>query len=129
MTPSFKKLPKIYQKIINFNPERGWKLNSRDVASSVVIESAELLELFQWSSSRKRIDNNDPEVRQKLSHEVADILIYLFDLCELLDIDFVKAVEEKYDHNSNKYPVDKVTTDEGSKFYFAQKRKYREDKK
>jgi len=129
MKPSFKKLPEIYQKVVNFNRERGWKLNSHDVAGSVVIEAAELLEIFQWKSCRKKVENNDADVKFHLSQEIADVMIYLFDLCDLQDIDFVTAIENKLQHNIEKYPISMAKSDKSDEFYFAQKKKYREGKK
>ena len=127
--PSFDKLPEAYKKVINFNPERGWKLNSHDVASSVVIEAAELLEIFQWKSCRDKIDNNDPEVKAHLAQEIADVMIYLFDLCDLQNIDFVDAIEKKVNYNTEKYPISMAKSDNSDELYFQQKKKYREIKK
>ena len=128
MTPSFKKLPEVYKNVIKFNSDRGWHPTAHDTVSSVVIEAAELLELFQWKTGREKIDNKDPEVMHHLSQEIGDVMIYLFDLCELLNIDFIDAVEKKMQHNAEKYPVNQAKTDTHNEFYYSQKKKYREEK-
>lgn len=124
---NLKKFSDLHQKILDFNKNRGWHPSSEDLAKSVVIESAELLEIFQWPGSRNKINNYDLEQLKKVRHEIADVLIYLFDLCDSLGIDFVQALEEKYLHNSQKYPVEKFQGQQNSDFYYQQKAKYRKN--
>ena len=69
-----------------------------NLAKSISIEAGELLELFQWSDKPK----DDP------SPEMADILIYLIRLADVMGIDLVKAAWEKIAANGRKYPVEKA---------------------
>lgn len=95
----------LLEKIIKFRDDRNWSQfhNSKDLAISISLEAAELLELFQWSNSDETVDNN----YQELKDELADILIYCTLMADKLDIDLDKAIEEKLEKNKKKYPVEK----------------------
>lgn len=69
----------------------------KNLAASISIEANELLELFQWSDRPKE----DP------APEMADVLIYLIRLADVMGIDLVAATWAKISENSLKYPVDK----------------------
>lgn len=96
---------KIRQKILNFSDERNWKPyhNEKDLAISISLEANELLENFQWKSSEEAVMDS----RQNIKEEMADILIYLVQLADKLDIDLEKEVLEKMKKNALKYPVQK----------------------
>ena len=125
------KLSDVYQQVINFNHARGWHpLPLDDIAKSIIIEAAELLELFQWSSSSKKSDiSQDLEKLKKIRHELADVLWYCFTFCYEAGIDPGTALAEKLDHNEEKYPVEKFNGHHNDEFYKAQKAKYRENRK
>jgi NTP pyrophosphatase (non-canonical NTP hydrolase) len=97
---------KIINKIIKFRDDRNWSQfhNPKDLAISISIEANELLELFQWNSSKETVENKFPE----LQDELADIMIYCILMADKLDIDLEKAVERKLDKNKEKYPVKKA---------------------
>ncbi len=91
---------------LKFRDKRGWKKfhNPKDLALSIAIESSELLEIFQWVSedeSYKVACERINDVRD----EVADILIYLIYLCDVLNIDMEEVVIEKVKKNEEKYPI------------------------
>ncbi len=94
-----------------FRDERGWgKYHApKDLAVSISIEAAELLELFQWRG-RDEIDGmlNDPGYREQIKRELADVFNYCLALSNALDIDLSEALIEKVEHNSEKYPVEKT---------------------
>jgi NTP pyrophosphatase (non-canonical NTP hydrolase) len=94
------------KKILAFRSERNWeKYNTpKNVAVSVAIEAAELLEHFQWT------ENNPPsdKAKQEIAYEIADVAIYLSYLCNDLNIDLDKAVTEKIEINKKKYPVEEL---------------------
>jgi NTP pyrophosphatase (non-canonical NTP hydrolase) len=83
-----------------FVEAREWKqFHTREnLAKSISIEAAELLELFQWD------DNPDEE---RLREELADVLAYCLHLADDLDIDIDDLVLEKIAKNELKYPVEK----------------------
>ena len=96
-------------RIRRFRDERDWKQfhNHKDMALGICVESAELLEHFQWLKGDE-IDQRASEKRQEITEEIADILIYLLELADNLDVDLVKAVEQKLAKNAAKYPVAKA---------------------
>jgi dCTP diphosphatase len=80
----------------------------KNLAISLTVEAAELLELFQWSKgSSSWVDLEDPKLRARASQELADVLLYLVRFADLAGIDLEKAAEEKLVLNAAKYPVEK----------------------
>ncbi|TDO95011.1 NTP pyrophosphatase (non-canonical NTP hydrolase) [Halanaerobium saccharolyticum] len=96
---------KLIEKIINFRDDRNWSQfhNPKDLAISISLEAAELLELFQWNNSDEVVENN----YQELQDELADILIYCTLMADKLDINLDEAVKKKLEKNEKKYPVEK----------------------
>ncbi len=97
------KLEDLMEEVKEFRDNRNWKKyhTPKDLALSISIEAAELLELFQWKEdSLKNIE------KEKLEEEIADIMIYLIALCEISDVDLNRAVQEKLEKNREKYPRD-----------------------
>ena len=95
-------------RIRKFRDDRDWKQfhNPKDLAVSISIEAAELLELFQWKdaeeSARFAADN-----RERVSEEIADVAIYLIELADIAGIDLAQAIDAKLEKNAKKYPVEK----------------------
>lgn len=125
-----KKLKQIITKIIEFNHLRGWHPAPQDIAKSVVIESAELLEHFQWdgrsASPDKPLEGKDVK---EIKYEVADVFWYLINFCHETGIDITEALEMKYEHNQEKYPAAAFSGKHNEEFYYSQKKKYRQAKK
>jgi len=97
--------------VISFRDERCWKKyhNPKDLAISMSIEAAELLEIFQWKTAEEietLLKNN--EKYQKVCEELADIIIYCLDLADAINVDVSKIVRKKLEHNRKKYPVEKA---------------------
>src|SRR3990167_10211651 len=86
--------------IANFSARREWGQfhNGRNLAESLAIETAEVLELFQWD---REVD------RAELRLELADVAIYLLELADLSGIDFLAAGREQLEINEKRYPVEK----------------------
>lgn len=86
------------QYIDGFNSRRGWKKyhNPRDVAMSISIEAAELLEIFQWGNRGK--------AREHIKDELADVMIYCIDLANCMGLDVTDVVLNKLIKNASKYP-------------------------
>lgn len=91
--------------INDFRDERNWRQhhNPKDLAISISIEAAELLEDFQWISSEKALKENGENIRE----EIADVLIYSLMLCSDLNLDVKEIIEDKIVKNGKKYPVNK----------------------
>ena len=95
----------IIQKVLEFRDERDWKKyhNEKDLAISISLEASELLENFQWRTSEDAI----VESNQNIKEEMADILIYLVQLADKMDINLEEEVSNKLLKNAIKYPVNK----------------------
>jgi len=95
-------LKELEEIIVKFRDKREWKKfhTPKNIAVSIVIEAAELLEHFQWSDECKD--------KKEISYEMADILAYLLLLANECEIDLEKAFLEKMRINENKYPVNLV---------------------
>ncbi|MBG9783120.1 nucleotide pyrophosphohydrolase [Shouchella lehensis] len=93
----------LINRINRFRDERNWRQyhNPKDLAISISIEAAELLEDFQWVTSENAIKNNEENIRE----EIADVLIYSLMLCSDLGLDVKEIIHDKVEKNSIKYPV------------------------
>ena len=96
-------------KIRDFAMEREWdKFHSpKNIASSISVEAAELLEIFQWSKGHSWNEFSDQSLRNKTEDELADIFIYLVRFADLANIDLEKVAWRKVEKNAIKYPVSK----------------------
>jgi dCTP diphosphatase len=100
-------MKKLESEIREYLVERGWDtLRPSDVAKSISIEAAELLELFQWSSTTIEETKADEKLMTELKKELADVLIYVLDMAVLLDLDTEAIVREKLEYIRNKYPAE-----------------------
>ncbi len=92
--------------LINFRDERNWKKhhNPKDLAISIVIEASELLEIFQWIPE-KDLDNITRERKEEIEEEIADIMIYLIFLSDVVKIDIGNAVIKKMEKNLKRFPI------------------------
>ena len=98
------------QQLLAFRRERDWEQfhNPKDVAISLSIEAAELLEWFQWRKPDEIKALLASDKRQALEDEIADVAVYLTYLCHDLDVDLASVVARKMKQNAAKYPKDKV---------------------
>ena len=105
MSDSIKELT---EKITAFRNERNWKQyhNPKDLAISISLEAAELLEVFQWSGADTGADTE--KKIEKIKEELADVLIYSFLMGNDLGLDIDEIVTEKINANRKKYPVEKA---------------------
>lgn len=90
------------ERIRRFTDDRDWDQfhSPENLAKSIVIEAAELLECFQWSDSNYDI--------QHVKEELADVLVYAQNLLDKLGLDADEIVNMKMEQNEKKYPVDKA---------------------
>ncbi|MGH1357343.1 MAG: nucleotide pyrophosphohydrolase [Burkholderiaceae bacterium] len=97
----------ITQQLRDFSAARNWDKHHapRNLAASVSIEAAELLELFQWENGNESWDSNRTgEKHQRIREELADVLIYAIRLADLSGIDIPQAISDKIARNAVKYP-------------------------
>lgn len=97
------------EKIKKFRDERDWMQfhNPKDVALSLVLEAAEVLEHFQWKKPEE-VDAHAKACKDEIADELADVAMYLFELADNLGVDLSKAIDIKLAKNSQKYPVEKA---------------------
>lgn len=89
-----------------FRDERNWKQfhNPKDLAISISLEAAELLEVFQWSGTDVTADGKTDKIKE----ELADVFLYSLLMADALDLDIAEIVTAKLEANRKKYPVDKA---------------------
>ena len=99
----------ILQKIRDFRDERDWMKfhDPKNLAVSISIEAAELLEHFQWKDE-KAVEQHIRNNRDEIADEIADVAMYLTELADNLGIDLIQAMETKLEKNATKYPVAKA---------------------
>ncbi len=95
--------------ITSFVSERDWAQfhTPKNLAMAMIVEAAELVEHFQWDTPMES-QQLSPEKREAVSHELADTLVYLLRLAEVLQIDLIEATNKKIALNALKYPVEKA---------------------
>lgn len=93
-------MEELREKIIKFQSERDWKQfhTPENLAKSICIESAELLEHFQWNKEYNK---------EEVVDELADVLNYCILMADALDVDIKEIVLNKMEKNAIKYPVKK----------------------
>ncbi|MGP4072055.1 nucleotide pyrophosphohydrolase [Piscibacillus sp. B03] len=96
-------IKELVELINRFRDERDWRQfhNAKDLAISISIEAAELLEDFQWTSAEQALEDHKEHVEE----EIADVLIYTLMLCSDLELDVKEIVKNKMKKNELKYPV------------------------
>ena len=94
------------QRVLRFRDDRDWRQfhTPKDLAISMSLETAELLELFQWSGTDLECTGN----RDKLREELADILSYCILMADVCGLDLDEIMNEKITKNEAKYPVEKA---------------------
>lgn len=97
------------QEVKKFRDARDWKQfhTPKDLVQAISIEAAELSELFLWVSQDESYKTAQDK-KEQLSEEMADVLIYLLSLSDVVNIDLSQAVEDKLRKNNLKYPVEKA---------------------
>ena len=93
---------KTIERIRKFTEDRDWDQfhSPANLAKSIVIEAAELLECFQWNETEYDL--------QHIKEELADVLVYSQNLLDKLELDADEIVNMKMEQNEAKYPVDKA---------------------
>ncbi|HQU47701.1 MAG TPA: nucleotide pyrophosphohydrolase [Casimicrobiaceae bacterium] len=96
-------------KLRAFATEREWERfhSPKNLAMALAAESGELLEVFQWLTEEQS-RALDPAAQEAAAEEVADVLLYLVRLSDVLGIDLAAAAKRKLALNAVRYPVDKA---------------------
>jgi len=99
-------LQSLARQLQQFASDRDWQQfhSPKNLASALVVESAELLEHFQWLTEDQS-RQLEPARRDAVAAELADVLLYLLQLSTALGVDLVAAAQAKLEANALKYPV------------------------
>ena len=93
-------MDELFDELIEFQKERNWKKfhTPENLAKSISIEAAELLEHFQWGKEYDILEVAD---------ELADVLIYCIYMVDAMEFNINEIIENKMKKNALKYPVEK----------------------
>lgn len=108
-TPDLAPLESLKLRIREFAHARQWEKyhTPKNVAMAMMVEAAELLEHFQWLTPEQSATLS-AEQHQAVRLEMADVLIYLIRLADLLEIDLLDAAAHKLQLNAEKYPLEQA---------------------
>jgi len=110
MTPHpIDSLDTLRRHIREFAEARAWERyhSPKNLVMALSVEAAELLEPFQWLTPEQS-QCLSAEQHEAVRQEIADVLIYLTRLADVLEIDLLDAAADKLELNARKYPVEKA---------------------
>jgi len=95
-------------KLEKFANERDWNQfhSPKNLSMALAGEVGELVEIYQWMTEEQSKNLSEKD-KQRVTEELADIMIYLLRLADKTGIDIEKAISDKVDINASKYPVEK----------------------
>src|SRR5437763_4796438 len=95
--------------VLDFRHERDWRQfhNPKDMALSLVLESAELMELMQWRNGAE-LNEHLAKIQDRVGEELADVLGWILLLASDQGIDLADAFRKKIELNKTKYPIEKA---------------------
>lgn len=104
-----REIEELQAELRRFAEERDWGQfhSPKNLAASLSIEAAEVLEHFQWLTEEQSRQLDEGR-RQAVAHEIADVLLYLLQLSDKLGIDPLQAARDKLALNEQRYPADKA---------------------
>jgi NTP pyrophosphatase (non-canonical NTP hydrolase) len=102
----------LQRRLAEFAAARDWQQfhSPKNLAMALSVEAAELVEEFQWLTEQQSREL-DAERRERVRLELADVFIYLLRLAHTLDVDLLRAADDKIALNERKYPADRVRGD------------------
>jgi NTP pyrophosphatase (non-canonical NTP hydrolase) len=102
-------LDTLRRRIREFAEARAWERyhSPKNLVMALSVEAAELVEPFQWLTPEQS-QQLSADQREAVRQEIADVLIYLTRLADVLDIDLLDAAADKLALNARKYPVEKA---------------------
>ncbi|MFG2311921.1 nucleotide pyrophosphohydrolase [Streptomyces sp. NPDC048566] len=98
----------LQRRLADFAAARNWQPfhTPKNLVAALSVEASELVEIFQWSTPEESARvMDDPDRAHRVRDEVADVLAYLLQLCEVLDIDPLAALDAKIDRNELRFPA------------------------
>ncbi|MBV7695689.1 nucleotide pyrophosphohydrolase [Streptomyces sp. TRM70350] len=101
-------LAALQRRLAAFAAARNWQPyhTPKNLVAALSVEASELVEIFQWLTPEESARvMADPDTAQRVRDEVADVLAYLLQLCEVLGIDPLAALAAKIDRNEERFPA------------------------
>lgn len=101
-------LDALRRRLTAFAVARRWEPfhTPKNLAAALSVEASELLEIFQWlTPEQSAVVMADPDSAHRVRDEVADVLAYLLQFCDSLDIDLLPALAAKIDRNEHRFPL------------------------
>ncbi|WP_282082238.1 nucleotide pyrophosphohydrolase [Streptomyces tendae] len=108
MTDHPRDLAALRRRLAEFAAARDWQPyhTPKNLAAALSVEASELLEIFQWLTPEQSARvMTDPDTAHRVRDEVADVLAYLLQFCEVLGVDPLAALEAKIERNETRFPV------------------------
>jgi NTP pyrophosphatase (non-canonical NTP hydrolase) len=101
-------LDNLRQQLLEFRKARDWEQfhKPKDIALSLVLEAAEVLEHFQWKNEEE-LNEYLLSHKDDIGEELADVFNWIILLANDLGVDIIEAANDKIKKNAIKYPVDK----------------------
>lgn len=99
----------LQEALIQFADARDWAQfhSPKNLSMALTVEAGELMEHFQWLTEDASKSPN-PELREKIEQEIADVFMYTLLLAKRLNIDILQACKTKMEINEKRYPADVV---------------------
>ena len=107
MADSTTTLAELKQLIARFIADRNWENYqiSKNIAMSIAIEAAELMEFFQWQDNTEgQLALSHPATKAEIGDELADVLIYAISFALQADLDISEIVQAKMERNETRFP-------------------------
>ena len=101
-------MAELQRRLAAFAAARDWGQyhTPKNLAAALSVEASELLEIFQWLTPEQSAGiMKDPESAHRVTDEVADVLAYLLQFCEVLGIDPTAALVAKLERNKKRFPL------------------------
>ncbi len=101
-------VPGLQRRLAEFAAARNWEPyhTPKNLVAALSVEASELVEIFQWLTPEESARvMEDPDTAHRVGDEVADVLAYLLQLCEVLGIDPLAALNAKIDRNEHRFPA------------------------
>ncbi|MGW3494517.1 nucleotide pyrophosphohydrolase [Streptomyces sp. NPDC001020] len=98
---------RLQRRLADFAAARDWQPyhTPKNLTAALSVEASELVEIFQWLTPEESARvMEDPSTAHRVTDEVADVLAYLLQLCEVLGIDVLAALDAKIDRNEERFP-------------------------
>lgn len=98
----------LQRRLASFAAARNWERfhTPKNLATALVVEAAELAEIFQWLTPEESLDvMSDSEAAARVQDEMADVLSYLLQLATACGVDVLSALAAKIERNEERFPA------------------------